>query len=268
MQKGKSGLCLRTIAVIAFALCGIRQPLLVLLVTGFAILAEKDAWLNRQTLQALLLVITSYIVELIFSGVFDGVSQVLSWRGLYDAGNTISIIDNIMRAVAYIVLIVFCVVGGSRVLNGEDAGLPLLAKLVDGDFSMMLAPKPKPRTSRVKTHWEYQNVQTPYGGYCSVCAAPLMENAKFCIRCGATVIASTEKPSGFSAPGMEPQPQTVSFDQSSLSSSAENSNPPTVQDVLTKAEDTLISDGTYCAVCSAPFVEGAGFCIKCGSKLN
>ena len=53
MTKGKFGLSLAAVAVIAFGFAALRQPQSVLLVVGFALLAERDEWLNRQAMQAL-----------------------------------------------------------------------------------------------------------------------------------------------------------------------------------------------------------------------
>lgn len=64
MTKGKFGLSLAAIAVIAFVFTALRQPQSVLLIAGFALLAEKDEWLNKQSMQALLLTVTYYLAAL------------------------------------------------------------------------------------------------------------------------------------------------------------------------------------------------------------
>ena len=58
MTKGKFGISTTAVAVIAFAFAALRQPVAVLLICGFALLAERDEWLNKQTLQSLLLTVT------------------------------------------------------------------------------------------------------------------------------------------------------------------------------------------------------------------
>ena len=63
MKKGRFGVSLTAIAAIAFLFTALRQPQSVLLVAGFALLAEKDEWLNRQVLQALLLTIAYYLAH-------------------------------------------------------------------------------------------------------------------------------------------------------------------------------------------------------------
>ena len=77
MTKGKFGLSLSAIAVIAFAFAALRQPTVVLLICGFALLAEKDEWLNKQTMQALLATIIYYLVILVTDWLFRRIGEVV-----------------------------------------------------------------------------------------------------------------------------------------------------------------------------------------------
>ena len=83
MTKGKFGLSPTAVAVIAFGFCALRQPQSVLLVAGFALLAEKDEWLNRQALQALLLAIAYYLAELVTGWICGGLAWLFGWVSLY-----------------------------------------------------------------------------------------------------------------------------------------------------------------------------------------
>ncbi len=67
MTKGKLGLPLAVVAAIAFvsAPCGSRWRCCC---GGIALLAEKDEWLNRQAMQALLLTLAYYIAVLARTG--------------------------------------------------------------------------------------------------------------------------------------------------------------------------------------------------------
>ena len=53
MTKGKFGISTTAVAVIAFAFAALRQPVALLLICVIALLAERDEWLNTQTLQSL-----------------------------------------------------------------------------------------------------------------------------------------------------------------------------------------------------------------------
>ena len=88
MKKGRFGVSLTAIAAIAFLFTALRQPQSVLLVVGFALLAEKDEWLNRQVLQALLLTIAYYLAAMILDWIFGGISKFFGYFGVYIIQNT------------------------------------------------------------------------------------------------------------------------------------------------------------------------------------
>ena len=95
-------------------------------------LAEKDEWLNRQVMQALLLIIVYYVAELVTDWIFGGLARFFGWVKLYDAASAISTVVSFVGDVLYLALIVFSVLAVLRVLGGKDAGLPFLSKMADG----------------------------------------------------------------------------------------------------------------------------------------
>jgi len=98
MSKGKFGLSLAAVAVIAFGFSALRQPQSVLLVAGFALLAEKDEWLNKQAMQALLLTIVYYVAELVNDWIFGGLARFFEWVELYDV-LLITLFDRILLTI-------------------------------------------------------------------------------------------------------------------------------------------------------------------------
>jgi hypothetical protein len=211
MTKGKFGLSIAAVAVIAFGFCALRQPQSVLLVVGFALLAEKDEWLNRQTLQALLLTIAYYLAELVTGWVFGGLARLFTWMELYGVAGAMSKVDSFVGDVLYLALIVFSVLAVLRVLRGKDAGLPFIAKMAGGDFAAAFAPKTGTSAASVQTDPPVQAtpVQTQYAlpaqppasiqtspaaaedapvstaRLCPACSSPLHEDSRFCTECGA-----------------------------------------------------------------------------------
>ncbi|MDD2956254.1 MAG: hypothetical protein PHD67_08055 [Oscillospiraceae bacterium] len=211
MTKGKFGLSLAAVAVIAFGFAALRQPQSVLLVAGFALLAEKDEWLNRQAMQALLLTITYYLAELATGWVFGGLARFFGWVKLYGAAGAMSTVNSFVDDVLYLALIAFSVLAVVRVLRGKDAGLPWLSKLAGGDFAAAI--KPKTRTAAESTQTappvqaapagaQYapsaqpqasfqtlsavtQDAPAPAVRLCPACSAPLHEDSRFCTECGA-----------------------------------------------------------------------------------
>jgi len=225
MTKGKFGLSLAAIAVIAFGFAALRQPTSVLLVCGFALLAEKDEWLNKQTMQALLLTIAYYLTELVTGWIFGGLARFFGWVKLYDAVSAMGKVGSFVGDVLYLALIVFSVLAALRVLRGKDAGLPFIARMAGGDFAAAMGPKvgaaaapaqtvPPVQAAPVQTQYappaqpsapvqtQYappvqpsapmqtppaaaQAAPAPSAGLCPACSAPLHEDSRFCTECGA-----------------------------------------------------------------------------------
>jgi hypothetical protein len=213
MTKGKFGLSLAAVAVIAFGFSALRQPQSVLLVAGFALLAEKDEWLNRQSMQALLLTIAYYLAGLVTDWIFGGLARFFGWVKLYEAASAMSTVDSFVGGVLYLALIVFSVLAVLRVLHGKDAGLPFLSKMADGDIAAALkfntraaeaSAQTAPPVQAVPTQMQYappaqppassqtppivtQDEPAPAPRLCPACSAPLHEDSVFCTECGTKV---------------------------------------------------------------------------------
>lgn len=205
MTKGKFGLSLAAVAVIAFGFSALRQPQSVLLVVGFALLAEKDAWLNKQAMQALLLTITYYLAELVTGWVFGGLARLFGWVKLYGAAGAMGAAGSFVSGALYLALIVFSALSVLRVLRGKDAGLPWLSKLAGGDFTATIKPKTRTAAASARTAppvqaapvvvqppvsfqtppTAAQDAPAPTARLCPACSAPLHEDSRFCTECGA-----------------------------------------------------------------------------------
>jgi len=211
MEKGKFGLSLAAIAVITFGFSALRQPQSVLLVAGFALLAEKDEWLNRQAMQALLLTIAYYVAEFVTDWIFSGLARFFGWVKLYDAASAMNTVGSFVGDVLYLALIVFSVLAVLRLLRGKDAGLPFLSRMADGDIAAALKSKTRaaeafaqtaPPVQTVPTQMQYappaqppassqvppivtQDAPATVPRLCHACSAPLYEDSMFCTECGA-----------------------------------------------------------------------------------
>ena len=205
MTKGKFGLSLAAVAVIAFGFCALRQPQSVLLIVGFALLAEKDEWLNKQSMQALLLTVTYYLAELVTGWLFGGLARLFGWVELYRAASVMGTAGSVVSGALYLALIVFSVLAVLRVLRGKDAGLPFISKMAEGDIAAAI--KPKPRTAKASKRTAPPVQAAPVGAHppasfqtrpaaaqdapapavrlCPACSAPLHEDSRFCTECGA-----------------------------------------------------------------------------------
>lgn len=204
MTKGKFGLSLSAIAVIAFAFAALRQPTAVLLICGFALLAEKDEWLNKQTMQALLLTVTYYLTALVADWVFGGLARFFRWVEVYKAHSAMNTVNSVIGDVIYIAFIALCVLAVLRVLRGRDAGLPFLSKMAGGDLTAAFTQKAKTQAApagyaptQAAAPAYAPPVQPPApeqtppakaaaaATFCSACGASLSGDSAFCTECGA-----------------------------------------------------------------------------------
>lgn len=132
MKKGNFGIKLSIIAALAFAFVVIKQPLLVLLVAGFAIVAEKDEWLTRQVLQAVLLYVLYSAASIVLGWVFTGLGSLFSFASLYGVNSVFITIGSGIDWLIYVGAIVFAIIAILNVLKGKDANIPIIAGMLDG----------------------------------------------------------------------------------------------------------------------------------------
>lgn len=187
--KGAYGLSLTSVAVIAFGFAMLQQLQSVLLVVGFALVSEKDEWLNHQVLQALLLTIGYYMAVLVTGWIFGGLARFFRFVGIYSGASALNSVNSVVGGILYIALVVLAVLAILRVLKGKDANLPFIAKMAGGDFATVLQKSPKAESA--PTSFEQPPDQVPvrqetyHGRNCTSCGAALQEDSRFCTQCGA-----------------------------------------------------------------------------------
>lgn len=172
MEKGKSGITLAFFAAISFIFAATGNSLALVLLAGFAILYEKNEWLTRQVLQALLVTIAVSVILLLHNIVFDllssfGADYTLSLKQIIRGSsdiysvtyNGVSIIlsllsiliTSVVRYGAYVLYII----GFFKVVKGYDAKLPFFSGIADSAFGIVKV-KPAPQQ-----YQQYQQPQQP-----------------------------------------------------------------------------------------------------------
>lgn len=137
MRKGKLGLVLCLYPILAFACVIVSQPLLCALIFAFVLLAERDEWTGRQTLQALILsAVTALVRELLVYGA----SLFPPYSGFFQM---VSVALGALSALVYLVAIILSILAILRVMKDQEAGLPLLSGLAYKAYGKR-KPQPMP----------------------------------------------------------------------------------------------------------------------------
>ena len=216
MSKGKFGINNTAIAVIAFVFAALGNPLAVLLITGFALLAERDEWLNHQTVQALLLNLVYTVINLVFGWVFGWIVWFFAEVEAFKVAKFFSDAEGYVRDALYVALIALCAFAVLRVMKGKEVKFPLISKMAGGNIADALiktarpAPQnappytpsqavPIPPVPTAQTQPQYAPPQetptapppapmaqatAPQVKYCLQCGASLSADAAFCRNCG------------------------------------------------------------------------------------
>ncbi len=198
MKKGKFGLSLPLIAMIAFVFTALNQPIALLLVVGYAFLAEKDAWLNRQVIQALLLWVVYAVGLLAIDLVFGLLDSLFTVATIFGAFSIFGTIKALLEAALFITVIVFIILAICKVLKGNDACIPVLYKHAGGDFVKPVKEKPAPAPAQQPPVYQAPPVYqppvppaaepaAPAARFCTNCGKQLSSNSVFCPGCGTRV---------------------------------------------------------------------------------
>lgn len=136
MKKGRFGFYPWLYPLLAFLFAILGQPVLCLLVAGFAIAAEQHAWAARQSIQALLLGVASSLISVVLntlSGLFYAMPVVGSYLG-----RAFDVIDSLV----WVAILVFAIVAIARVLKGQDANIPGISTLANKAYGLIAPQMP------------------------------------------------------------------------------------------------------------------------------
>lgn len=119
-KKGISGIRLGYLAALAFLFAIAGQALLCGAMLLVAIFVEKDEWLSRQALQALLLRLVFQAISWIFSGIYSG----LAWLDFF---SIFSNVFGVIEGICFLLLCLLGIIGIYNVLKDKEADLPVLS---------------------------------------------------------------------------------------------------------------------------------------------
>ena len=150
MRKGKLGVVVCLYPILGFVCVILNQPLLCALIFGFVLVAERDEWAGRQTLQALgLSAIAVVLRELL-------VYSVNLFPVYIDFFHFLSTVFGTLSALVYLAAIITSMVAITRVMKDQEASLPGLDRLAYRAYGKQ---KPRPMPGQYPPPY---GVQPPY----------------------------------------------------------------------------------------------------------
>lgn len=172
MRKGKIGLTYTFYASLAFVLMlfgvifeNIFSPMtMLLLLTGFVVVVEKDEWASRQCLQAFLLcfgyIIMDNFAPSFGTSVLDDILQYL---------NPAQWVSAIIWFVLWVIMMIFTIMGLVRVRKGQEANIPIVSKIAYKAFGYVQQSAPPVYTAQQGQPYPPQapppyQPQAPMGG--------------------------------------------------------------------------------------------------------
>lgn len=125
MTKSVLGLNLSAVAVLAFILSFFAGIEVLVLLLAYALLIEKDRWLNKQVFQAVYLKLAYLIVITLVGWVFD----FLQW--IFRNAAALYSLENFIHFLVSVALILIILLAISRVIHSQDADLPFVGHFAD-----------------------------------------------------------------------------------------------------------------------------------------
>lgn len=157
MKKGTFGIKLSFYAVLAFVLAFLGQTLLLGLLLGFVIVAEKDEWLTRQTMQAFFLTIAVSVIQ----GALSLISKLFSWiptLGSISVGSIVSALFGWINWAVSVAALVFIIIAVIKVAKGNEANIPVFASLANRAYGIV---KEKPVYQQPPQYPQYPQQNIP-----------------------------------------------------------------------------------------------------------
>lgn len=127
MGTGKFGIKLWCYAVVAFLFGVLDLYLGIIAVAAFAIIAEKDKWLNNQVIQALLLYLLYHLLIVVIDWSVGGLLKLFVLTDSFNAAAVLRDIIGVIKDVAFVAYLVITIIALLRCISGKN-GVSFLSK--------------------------------------------------------------------------------------------------------------------------------------------
>jgi len=176
MKIGKMGINVYFVAALAFIFAILGWTTAGVLLVGYVVVVEKDNWLTKQTIAALVVQLVSSAVSVVLKGLITTINLFPSKSNSYDyssfdlegllnygssSATASSVLLNIITwtgNIVTLVLFVFLVIGFFNVIKGKDAGIPVVGDVANWAFGIV---RPRPVYQPPQQPQQYQPQQQP-----------------------------------------------------------------------------------------------------------
>lgn len=133
MQKSKLGVSVGLVGAVLF-FCGVVDSLILLIiVSGYVLLVEENAWLKRTSVKAVILFICFSVLSVLIGLLPDIVSTVGSIANIWGSSFSLPIISKIVNAFESVLDVVKCIlflILGFKALNQRTLIIPFVDSIV------------------------------------------------------------------------------------------------------------------------------------------
>lgn len=123
MKKGNYGINLSVFALLCIAFAILRQPIAVLLIAGYAIVAEKDEKLNKAVLMTSILMVINIFIRLFVNVIFRTLLAIIDSVKL---SRVIVTLNSLTNGFIFIIFLIVYIVLAIGVIKGKDLKYLLL----------------------------------------------------------------------------------------------------------------------------------------------
>jgi hypothetical protein len=267
MAKGKWGINLTALAILAFVLCFFGFMEVLVLLVAYAFILEKDAWLTRQTFQALFLRIAYAVATTVIGWFFTILRTVFGWFKWFGGASAMTSANSIINLLLYIGLFILAALAVIRLLKGKDAGLPWLGRIADYTMGLVDSPvaaKPGSGTAAASAPAPYPPAGTSAYWTAAPAAAPTPAPTPAPVPTPAPAPEPVPAPAPTPAPAPEPVPAPAPAPVAAPIPQ-EQAVPAEPAAAPTAAEPAVSPQAPGYWICSCGRENWGNFCMSCGN---
>ena len=114
-------------------ICSFGQPVAVLLICAYAVLAEKNTWLTRYTVTTVALVVVKYLINALISGFFGGLAGLFTLAKALRLTVLMGTFATILNGIVALAFLVVYIILAVNAIGGKELKASFIDKIVPKD---------------------------------------------------------------------------------------------------------------------------------------